>query len=216
MKYAQKFAVSIFGAALIALGTGQIAQAVLLVESESAVVNLDVKEVLFTVNFNQVPDFFTDQYGAQVDSFQYFIDQDGELPILNASPIYSNFSSIIRGDEIHVAGDVRIRDVFSVGLSEPNSGGWGNIRGSVPYTLDGTVLKFSTPLQLIGDSDGVFSYQLLLTEFGAWNGITNENKSIISSVPEPNLALGALTFAALSIGLRLKRKHKSALSPVNQ
>jgi len=77
-------------------------------------------------------------------------------------------------------------------------------------------LKFSTPLQLIGDSDGVFSYQLLLTEFGAWNGITNENKSIISSVPEPNLALGALTFAALSIGLRLKRKHKSALSPVNQ
>ncbi|MBN3947505.1 MAG: hypothetical protein HWQ38_13965 [Nostoc sp. NMS7] len=208
MKFAQKFAVSIFGAAFIALGTGQIAQAVLLVESESAVVNLDTKEVLFTINFNQVPDFFTvDKFKRQSNSFQYFIDPHGELPIVNASRIYSNFSSIIRGDEIPVAGDVRIRDVFSVGPLEPNSGGWGKIRGSVPYSLDGTVLKFSTPLQLIGDSDGVFSYQLLLTDFGSWNGITNENKSIISSVPEPNLALGVLTFAALSLGLRLKRKH---------
>ncbi|MHC5725163.1 MAG: hypothetical protein ACYTXY_13690 [Nostoc sp.] len=208
MKYAQKFAVSIFGAAFIALGTGQIAQAVLLVESESAVVNLDAKEVLFTINFNQMPDFFTvDKFNRQSNSFQYFIDPSGELPIVNASSIYSNFSSIIRGDEIPVAGDVRIRNVFSVGPSEPNSGGWGKIRGSVPYSLDGTVLKFSTPLQLIGDSDGVFSYQLLLTDFGSWNGIINENKSIITSVPEPNLALGALTFAALSVGLRLKRKH---------
>ncbi|MHC5609472.1 MAG: hypothetical protein ACYTXA_00125 [Nostoc sp.] len=200
---------SIFGAAFIALGTGQIAQAVLLVESESAVVNLDAKKVLFTINFNKVPNFFTvDKFNRQTNSFQYFIDPHGELPIVNASSIYSNFSSIIRGDEIPVAGDVRIRDVFSVGPSEPNSGGWGKIRGSVPYSLDGTVLKFSTPLQLIGDSDGVFSYQLLLTDFGSWNGIINESKSIITSVPEPNLALGALTFAALSVGLRLKRKHK--------
>ncbi|MHC5938115.1 hypothetical protein [Nostoc sp.] len=239
MTYAQKFTVSIFGAALIALGTGQIAQAVLLVESESAVVNPDAKEVLFTVNFNQVPDFFTvDKFNRHSNSFQYFIDPDGELPILNASPIYSNFSSIIRGEEIPIAGDIRIRDVFSVGASEPNSGGWGKIRGSVPYSLDGNVLKFSAPLQLIGDSDGLFSYQLLLTEFGAWNGITNENKSIIdsvpeltasdlsttasqltnknksiiASVPEPNFALGALTFGALSVGLQRKRKHKSAVS----
>ncbi|MEH2413319.1 hypothetical protein [Nostoc sp.] len=213
MTYVQKFSVSLAAAALIALGTAQIAQAVLLVESESAVVNLDAKEVLFTVNFNKAPDFFTvDKFNRHADSFQYFIDPDGELPILNASPIYSNFSSIIRGEEIPVASDIPIRDVFSVGASEPNSGGWGKIRGSVPYSLDGNVLKFSAPLQLIGDSDGVFSYQLLLTEFGAWNGITNENKSIITSVPEPNLAWGALTFGALSVGLRQKRKRKSAVS----
>lgn len=36
------------------------------------------------------------------------------------------------------------------------------------------------------------------------------------TVPEPNFALGVLTFGALSVGLRRKRKHKSALSPVNQ
>lgn len=217
MTYAQKFPVSMLGAALIALGTGQIAQAVLLVESESAVVNLDAKEVSFTINFNRVPDFLTvDQVGRQADSFQYFIDADGELPVFRGSPYYSELESIIRGEEIHVAGDVRIRDVFSIGASEPNSGGWGKIRGSVPYSLDGTVLKFSAPLQFIGDSDGLFSYRLELYEFGSWNGLTNENKSTIASVPEPNLALGALTFAALSLSLRQKRKHKSAPSPVNQ
>lgn len=203
------------GAALIALGTGQIAQAVLFVESESAVVNLDAQEVLFTINFNRVPDFFTvDEFDRPADSFQYFIDPSGELPIFRPPSAYSHLSSIIRGSEIYVAGDVRIRDVFSVGPSEPNSSGWGNIRGSVPYTLDGTVLKFSAPLQLIGDSDGLFSYRLELYQFGRWNNLTNENKSTIASVPEPNFALGVLTFGALSVGLR--RKYKSALSCVNQ
>ena len=180
-------------------------------------VNLDAKEVLFTINFNRAPDFFTvDEFDRQADSFQYYVEADGEFPIFRGSPYYSELESIIRGEEIHVAGDIRIRDVFSVGPSEPNSGGWGNIRGSVPYSLDGTVLKFSAPLQFIGDSDGLFSYRLELYEFGGWNGLTNENKSTIASVPEPNFALGALTFGALSLGLRRKRKHKLAPSPVNQ
>ncbi|AUB34365.1 PEP-CTERM protein-sorting domain [Nostoc flagelliforme CCNUN1] len=189
----------------------------LLSESESAVVNLDAKEVLFTIDFNRVPDFFTlDQVGRQADSFQYFIDPSGELPIFRPPSAYSNLSSIIRGEEINVAGDIRIRDVFSVGPLEPNSGGWGKIRGSVPYSLDGTVLKFSAPLQFIGDSDGLFSYRLELYEFGGGGGNANENKSIIASVPEPTSALGALTFGALSLGLRRKRKHKLAPSPVNR
>ncbi|MBW4672562.1 MAG: hypothetical protein KME52_00480 [Desmonostoc geniculatum HA4340-LM1] len=213
MSYLRKLSVSIAGAALIALGTGQIAQAELFAESESAVVNLDTQEVLFTINFNRVPDFLSvDEYNTQADSFQYFIDPDGELPIFGISPAYSNLKSIIRGEEIHVGGDVRIRDVFPVGSSEPNSGGWGSIRGSVPYTLDGTLLKFSAPLQFIGDSDGLFSYALELYEFGSWNGITNENKSIVTSVPEPNCVLGALTCGVLSLGLRLKRKHKSVVA----
>ncbi|MEH1835350.1 MAG: hypothetical protein V7L29_25675 [Nostoc sp.] len=217
MTYIQNFSVSMLGAALIALGTGQIAQAVLLIESESALVNLDAKEVLFTINFNRVPDFFTvDQVGRQADSFQYFIDADGELPVFRGSPYYSELESIIRGEEIHVAGDVRIRDVFSIGASEPNSGGWGKIRGSVPYSLDGTVLKFSAPLEFIGDSDGLFSYQLELYEFGGISDLLGDKKSTIASVPEPNFALAALTFGALSVGLRRKRKHKSAPSLINQ
>ncbi|MEH1925106.1 hypothetical protein [Nostoc sp.] len=86
------------------------------------------------------------------------------------------------------------------------------------------MLKFSAPLQFIGDSDGLFSYQLLLTEFGGSYSYFQVNrprgrsakpyastirvvqihenccKSTIAtatSVPEPNFALGALTFATL-------------------
>ncbi|QKQ73668.1 hypothetical protein [Nostoc sp. TCL240-02] len=217
MTYLPKFLVSLPAAALIGLATGQIAQAELFVQSESALVNLDAQEVSFTINFNRVPDFFTvDKFGRQADSFQYFIDPSGELPIFRpTTSVYSNLSSIIRGEEIHVAGDVRIRDVFPVGPFEPNSGGWGKIRGSVPYSLDSTVLKFSAPLQFIGDSDGLFSYRLELYEFGAWNTLENENKSTIVSVPEPNFALGALIFGTLSVGLRQKRKHRSAPSFVS-
>jgi hypothetical protein len=35
-----------------------------------------------------------------------------------------------------------------------SSGGWGSIRGSVPYTLSGNVFSLLVPLQLIGASDG--------------------------------------------------------------
>lgn len=216
MAHCGNLSVSIAGAALIALGTGPIAQAELFIESESAVVNIDTKEVLFTIDFNRVPDFFSvDEFGRQADSFQYFINIDGKFPVFSeTSPFYASLETIIRGEEINVGGDVRIRNVFPIGSEEPNSGGWGNIRGSVPYTLDGTVLKFSAPLQLVGDSDGLFSYALELYEFGAWNGITNENKSTFTSVPEPNFVLGALSCGVLSVGLRLKRKHKSAQTSI--
>ncbi|BAY75440.1 hypothetical protein NIES25_18850 [Nostoc linckia NIES-25] len=209
MIYLRKLSVSIAGAALIAFSTGQIAQAELFAESESTVVNLDTQEVLFTINFNRVPDFFSvDEFGRQADSFQYYIERDEKLPVVGeVSPFYPNLESIIRGEEINVAGDVRIRNVFSVGPAEPNSGGWGSIRGSVPYTLDGTLLKFSAPLELVSDSDGLFSYELALFEFGS-TSFTIENKSIVTSVPEPNFVLGGLTCGVLSLALRLKRKHK--------
>jgi hypothetical protein len=207
MTYVRNLSVSIAGAALISLGTAPIAQAELFVESDSAVVNLDAKEVLFTINFNRVPDFFTvDEFDRQADSFQYFVNAE-----VGSDYSYEALESIIRGEEIHVGGDVRIRDVFSVGSVEPNSGGWGKIRGSVPYTLNGTILKFSAPLQLIRDSDGLFSYQLELYEFGAWNTIRNYNNSTIASVPEPNFVFGAFTFGALSVGLRLKRNLTRSL-----
>jgi hypothetical protein len=142
------------------------AQAALQINSQSVVVNSDSQEALFTLEFNEAPDFFSvDNVGRQADSFQYFIDADGRLPVFSGSPYFSQLETIIRGEEIHIAGDIRVRNVFGEGGL--NSGGWGAIRGSVPFTLDGTVLKFSTPLSLLGDSDGQFSYRLEAYEFGA-------------------------------------------------
>lgn len=203
-----KLVMANIGAALLTLGIGGAAQAALKINSQSAVVNVDTQQVSFTIDFNEVPDFFSvDTFGRQADAFQYYIRPDGKLPVFEGSPYYSQLSTIIRGPEIFVNGDIRVRDVFPIGSSEPNSGGWGPLRGSVPYTLNGTVLTFSSPLELIGDSDGLFSYQLLLTEFGGSTD-TVEAKSILKSkaVPEPSCANGVLTFGVLSACLLFRRK----------
>jgi hypothetical protein len=218
----QKFALATASTALsFAVIEANPAQAVLLINSQSAVVNIDTQEAFFTLEFNQVPDFFSlDEAGRQADSFQYFIDADGGLPVFRGSPYFSELETIIRGEEIHVAGDIRVRNVLP-SSDEPNSGGWGTLRGSVPYNLNGTVLTFSTPLELIGDSDGLFSYRLEAYEFG---GLTDINIGAISvvrpspptSVPEPSpaLGLGILGLAGLVARKRLGSNSTTSLLPL--
>lgn len=212
----QKLAVTAAGAVMsFAAMEANPAQAALLINSESIVANLDSREAFFTIEFNEVPDFFTvDSFGRQADSFQYYIETDGELPVFRGSPYYSELDIIIRGEEIHVAGDIRIRDALPIDSGGSNSGGWGLLRGSVPYTLNGTVLRFSAPLELIGDSDGLFSYQLEAYEFGALNAFTTERRSVVQSnpstpVPEPTSTLGLLAFGTLGVASTLKRKQKT-------
>jgi hypothetical protein len=67
--------------------------------------------------------------------------------------------------------------------SDPNSGGWGTIRGSVPFTLDGNILTFSSPLSLIsdhiakGNTKGIFSYDLQVDQCGAQTFFSTGNES---------------------------------------
>jgi hypothetical protein len=210
----QKLAVVAAGAAMsFAAMEAHPAQAALLINSDSVVANLDSREVFFTIEFNEVPDFFTlGSGGGQADSFQYYIETDGELPVFKNA--FSELDIIIRGEEIHVGGDIRIRDALPFGSGGSNSGGWGLLRGSVPYTLNGTVLTFSAPLELIGDSDGLFSYRLEAYEFGAWNGIITERRSIVQSnpptpVPEPASTLSLLALGILGVASTLKRKQSA-------
>jgi len=146
----------------------------------------------------RTPDFFTtDEYGRQADSFQDYVDADG---FRNTGISYSNLESLIRGDEIHLGGDVRIRNVSP---SDPDfsSGGWGSIRSSVPYTLSGNVFSHLVPLQLIGDTDGKFSYILMWTEYGGAGGYI-----YAETVPEPATIFG--TFMALGGLAAFQRKNK--------
>ena len=94
---------TVVGSLLLGLTSGLPAEAALLVLSQSAKVNLASNSVLFQIEFNRAPDFFTsDEYDRQADSFQYFIDADGGLPIFRGTDIYySNLESLIRGSEIH-------------------------------------------------------------------------------------------------------------------
>jgi hypothetical protein len=104
---------AVIASVLVGLGYGVPAEAALMVLSQSAEVNLDSNSVLFQIEFNRAPDFFTtDEYGRQADSFQYFIDADGELSLFSGGISYSNLETIIRGGEIHLGGDVRIRNLF--------------------------------------------------------------------------------------------------------
>jgi len=194
---------TVIGSLLFGLTSGFPAEAALLVLSQSAEVNLDNNSVLFQIEFNRAPDFFTtDEYGRQADSFQYYVDADGGFPIFKGGEFYySNLESIIRGEEIHLAGDVRIRNALPPDPDLSSSGGWGSIRGSVPYTLSGNVFSLLVPLELIGDTDGKFSYQLLWTEYGGAGGYIDAE-----TVPEPATIFGS--FMALGGLAAFQRKNK--------
>ncbi len=194
---------TVIGSLLFGLTSGLPAEAALLVLSQSAEVNLANNSVLFQIEFNRVPDFFTtDEYGRQADSFQYYIDADGGFPIFRGTDIYySNLESIIRGSEISLAGDVRIRNALPPDPDLSSSGGWGSIRGSVPYTLSGNVFSLLVPLQLIGDSDGKFSYRLEWYKYGGIGGYIEAE-----TVPEPATIFGS--FMALGGLAAFQRKNK--------
>jgi hypothetical protein len=71
--------------------------------------------------------------------------------------------------------------------AEPDaaSGGWGPIRGSVPFRVQGHLLTFSAPVEMLTDRyrNGAFNYEVGSFVFGAltrW-----ENGHTIVVVPEP-------------------------------
>ena len=171
-------------AASLLVGTaGQSQAGSFMFVSQSAVFNPATSEVQFTIEFNQPPDFFTlDSFGRQANSFQFFIVGDPSLPYPEL------YDAIIRGDEVHITGNtVRIRNSVPED-PDPASGGWGAIRGSVPFSLDGNVLTFSTPLPLISDhsTDGNFAYQLQSTEFGELTQFVESQSTVL---PEPTAAV---------------------------
>jgi hypothetical protein len=193
---------TVIGSLLFGLTSGLPAEAALMVLSQSAEVNLDSKSVLFQIEFNRAPDFFTtDEYDRQADAFQYYIDADGDLSLFSGGISYSNLETLIRGGEIHLGGDVRIRNLFPPDPDLSSSGGWGSIRGSVPYTLSGNVVSLLVPLQFIGDSDGKFSYALMWTEYGGAGGFI-----YAETVPEPATIFGS--FMALGGLAAFHRKNK--------
>ncbi len=152
-----------FVALVFVFASVEAAQQVFLFVSESAVFDATTQQVMFTIEFNQVPDFSSvDSFGRQANSFQYFIVSDPNRPYP------ANFAAIIRGEEIHhTQSEIRIRNA-TPSDPDPAAGGWGAIRGTVPYRLNGNVLTFSVPLQVLSDQSrgGTFEYQLESYHFG--------------------------------------------------
>jgi hypothetical protein len=134
----------------------------LAIRSQSAMYSPSTGRVTFRIVFNRAPDFLAaDELGRQADDFQYFVGSDvPEAPWL--------YDSIVRGGEIHSTGLIRIRNNALVPDPAPGSGGWGSVRGEVPFDLHGPVLRFSAPLSVVTDraDPGVVPYMLETYESG--------------------------------------------------
>ncbi len=179
--------------------------------------NYASQETTFFITFNEAPDFFTlDGANRQADSFQYYIDTDASDPTPG-----NNVESVIRGSEIHIDGDIRIRDRYGYDGTDLDSGGWGPILGSVSYSLSGSTLSFTTPWAFMNEDDGIFTYQLLLTEYGGLSnvvyGLSGESYVITtpppSSVPLPTSLL--LMFSGLITLLGFVRKQSMPNKSLN-
>jgi hypothetical protein len=153
--------------------------------------NVADPSIFFRLIFNEVPNFTTvDQFNRQEDGFEY------QTP-----------DALIRGGELFVSGDmIRVRAISPPDTTDPNSGGFGAIIDTEPFTLSGTTMTFSIPFQFLAPSP-TFAYTVFAATFGAQTGPTINDMTMAGSpttVPEPSTWLMmALGFAGLGfVGFR--------------
>lgn len=163
------------------------------IEQQNVKINSSANIAEFMLTFNRTPDFYNlSGSGNPFDSFQYYMVDD----VSEDFPGLINSSSIIRGDEIHFANGIVIRDIFGDGDGSPFDGGFGPIRDIVGFELNGNVLKFSAGFDTLACPDGDFSYAIMLTEDGGmsdWLYVSN-----IPTVPAPSaFLLGCVGIAGI-------------------
>jgi hypothetical protein len=133
-----------------------------------------------TIKFYRPPDFFTlDEFGRQAFSFQVFADAAAapagisDFHAAAAGQGDATSKTIVRGEEIHINDDLRVRAIVPFYEEEGGGGGWGPILDEVPYQLDGATLTFSAPLASFRDGgDGRMWFFLEAYENGATAGST--------------------------------------------
>jgi hypothetical protein len=128
-----------------------------------------------TIKFYQPPDFFTlDEFGRQAFSFQVFAEAASaprslsEFNLAAAGQGDATSKTIVRGEEIHVNDDLRVREIVPFYEEEGGGGGWGPILAELPYRLEGATLTFSAPLVSLKDAgDGRMWFFLEAYEYGS-------------------------------------------------
>jgi hypothetical protein len=180
-------------AALILFATSIPAHATFLIDKIDVNNHHYRQEAEIAITFNQLPDFVTvDSRGRAANALQlYFVPRGGtnepwEIHVVG------------RVNEGDMLGSVRFRNGpqgADYTGSDPNfpSGGWGSIRGEVPYLLQDRTLSFTATYDMIGTPDAWWSLKAETFEFGSF-------RSRVGVVaPEPSsallLLLGALLLA---------------------
>jgi hypothetical protein len=183
------------GAALM-LAIPVVARAGLLILSQSVNVSLDQRQAIFTLSFDHLPMFGPrDSLGRPLESFQYEIAPD--CTNIDQCP-FTAIRAVVRGDEIDGGHLIPIRDGIENG-SDPNpaSGGWGYVRGDVPFHLHGSTLTFSAPLPLLQGPDGQFAYRVFTTSSGQTDSlVTGQSIPLPAAVWTGGSLLLTLGFAS--------------------
>ncbi|MHC5028354.1 MAG: hypothetical protein ACYTGR_16505 [Planctomycetota bacterium] len=171
--------------------------------SHSVVHDPTLQQVIFTIEFDRAPDFFTlDDIGRQHDAFQFYVDSN---PATGGPGPYA-WDRIVRGAEIHFDNDVRIRDSTLPDVPGEPSGGWGPVVDAVPYALSDTELSFSVSFESLGTTTGVFEYDFLTTHYGAASFFADG----LVSQPIPTPASALLLLACLSLQGRRRTHPRSS------
>ncbi len=110
-------------------------------------------------------------FGQRSDSFQIFIAFN---PATSNPMNPQSVDVLVRGEEIHIAHAIRIRDARPA-VADPHAGGWGALRGHMPYHVasqpNGTaILTFSAPFALLGIV-GQFAWALETYNFDSRQGV---------------------------------------------
>ena len=182
----------------LVLWAAALARGGIRIVSQSADVNLAAGDAAFTLVFDSPPDFRTrDVLGRPADSFQYEI-APGTTDI-NQLP-FTNISAVIRGDEIGDSDLIPVRNGVADG-SDPNpaAGGWGTVRGELPFVLVGERLTFTAPLSVLDAPAGVFSYRVFTTSYGRTTSVAS---AAVIPLPAADWTGGTMLLALLPIVLK--------------
>ncbi len=178
-------------AAVVLSAVAPAARADFALVSPDLTVNRQAGTVSFSLQFNQVPDFYTvDAYGRPADSFQVEFDGNSALP--------NDLTAVVRGDEIHVADAVRVRS--PQGNGGANSGGWGPIVGTVPFSLTGNTVAFTVPAADLGWTGGSWQANLFSLSYGDLTA-----QQTVNSVPTPPALWGGLAGLIVVAGVSARR-----------
>jgi len=167
---------------------------------QSCLVDTTAGTATFRLSFGHEPQFFVpDGATEQPDGFQIEIDADQNTfdhPIQ-----FEEIDSVVRGAEIFGGDEIPVRD--PEGDGGDTAGGWGPVRATLPFQLEGNTLTFMTGLDTIGDQDGKFRYRVITTENGSL--ISEVNAAII---PVPAALWGGMMMLGGAGVLHKLRKRR--------
>jgi hypothetical protein len=173
---------------LLLLGITSTARANFVLVSHHLTLDHATDTAAFELVFNQKPDFHSvDSDGRVINSFQIEFAGDHALDGL---PYPQNLTAVIRGEEIHIANAVRIRKPIGDGGS--NSGGWGPVIDSGPFSVDQNKISFSTSIDDLGLRGREFNYSVYSLESGSLTAIEEVHVVPLPSAVEMGLFVGAI------------------------